>query len=171
MARIDDPQYIGVLAGLTEYTNALRLAEIEEHDWAMVANQLRRIEVDLGKKRREIEEQATDVAQASRDANPLGKKLVYESDRGKLVEQTKRTRSFNTSGILAAIARGIDGGPLEAIQTAVAERALTLSWKVSYLENIADRLGIDVPTTHHEIEDGDPEYLVGVVSTSKMVRG
>jgi hypothetical protein len=164
-------QYETDLAGLTEHANALRLATIDEEDWALVANQLRSIEVDLGAKRREIEGEASDVAQASRDANPLGKKLVYESDRGSLVEQTKRVRSFNTSGILAALARGVDGTLLEAIQTAVEENALTLSWKVSYLENIADKLGIDIPTTHHEIEDGDPDYLVGVVSTSKMVRG
>ncbi len=163
--------YEWALAGLTELTNALRLAPVPEHDWATVANHLRTIEVDLGEKRREIEQEATDVAQASRTAEPMGKKLVYESDRGNLVEQTTRVRSFNTSGILAAIAEGLDAGPLDAIVTAVEAKALELKWKVKALENVADRLEIDLPTTHHEIEDGDPDYLVGVVSTSKMVRG
>lgn len=173
-ARFMAPELIDhnvALAGLTEWTNAIRLMVVPEEDWALVANHLRTIEKDLAEKRREIESEATAVAQAARTAEPFGKKLVYESDRGALVEQTTRTRSFNTPGILAAIARGVDGTLLEAIQTAIEENALSLTWKISYLETIADRLGLDIPTTHHEIEDGDPDYLVGVVSTSKMGRG
>jgi len=158
------------LAGLTENANALRLAAIDEEDWAMVANQLRTIEVDLGKKRREIEGDASDVAQAARDANPMGKKLVYESDRGDLVEWTKRTYSYNSSGILMAVMDYIpDLGA--ALRTLIEANAVELKWKISFLENVADRLGFDFRKAHHEIEDGDPEYLVGVVSKSEMKRG
>ncbi len=165
------PEYLSTVAGLTELTNALRLAVIEEADWAMISNQLRTIEKDLAGKRREIEALATDVMQQAREADPLRSPLVYESEQGELREQTTRIRSFNTSGILAAIAEGLDAGPLDAIQAAVSANALELKWKVSFLENVADKLGIDLPTTHHEIEDGDPDYLVGVVSTSKAARG
>ena len=164
------PHYMSTIAGLTEHANALRGATIEEFDWAAVANQLRTIEKDLGEKRREIEGLATDVMQASRKANPEGSKMVYESDRGDLREQVTRKRSFNSSGILVALMEHVPtiGEALEVLQSA---NALALNWKVSFLENVADRYGFDLPTTHHEIEDGDPDYLVGVVSVSEMKRG
>ena len=161
--------YEAALAGLTENANAIRHASIPEEDWALVANHLRVIEVDLATKRREIEQDATDLASATRKANPDARKTVYESERGKLVEQVKRTRSFNSSGWLAAVMKaGYTIG--EAIQTLVKSNGLELKWKITGLENVADRLGIDYQTAHHEITDGDPDYLVGVVSTSKMVR-
>ena len=84
------------LAGLTEHTNALRLATIDEEDWALVANHLRTIEVDLGKKRREIEADATAIAQETRKTEPYGKKVEYESDRGSLVEQ--KSRAYSSPG-------------------------------------------------------------------------
>jgi hypothetical protein len=164
-------QYEADLAGLTEHANALRHAVIEEEDWALVANQLRSIEVDLGSKRREIEADATDVAQASRDAEPFGTKLVYESDRGKLVEQIKRTYSFNSSAILARVMEISSMTFGETIGALQGYNALSLTWKISFLENVADRYGFELRRAHHEIEDGDPDYLVGVVSKSAMKRG
>lgn len=164
--------YISQLAALTEAANGIRLAVVEEEDWAMVANHLRAIEVDLAKKRREIEQEATEVAQTARDAQPMGKKLVYESDRGNLVEQTRRAYSYNSSGILKAVMEmGGDMSVGAAVALLQSSNALELKWKISFLENVFDRLGFDYRKAHHEIEDGDPEYLVGVVSTSKMVRG
>lgn len=158
------------LAGLTEHANALRDAPIPEEVWALVANHLRSIEIDLAKKRLEVQDQASAVAQAARDAEPLGKKLVYESDRGALVEKTIRRRSFNSSGIFAAVMNAGEFTVGEALQALTGANAVELGWKISFLENVADKYGFDLPTTHHEIEDGDPEYLVGVVSTSKMER-
>ena len=163
--------YEEALAGLTEHTNALRLATIDEEDWALVANHLRIIEVDLGKKRREIEADATTVAQETREKEPYGKAVVYESDRGALVEQTKRVYSFNTSGLLMALQDRVDCTLSQAIQGFQEANALTLSWKISFLENVADRFGFELPKADHEIDDDDPEYLVGVVTTVKMVRG
>lgn len=171
MPQVDSPEYIATIAGLTEYTNALRLSYIEEEDWAVVANQLRTIEKDLAEKRREVEAQATAVAQAARDANPTGKKLVYESPQGDLVEETKRAYSYNSGGILAAV---MEAGELtigEAIRELRSFNALELKWKISFLENLGDRYGFELPRARHEIEDEDPDYLVGVVTTSKMTRG
>ena len=163
--------YEEALAGLTEHTNALRLAVIDEEDWALVANHLRTIEVDLGKKRREIEADATTVAQEAREKEPYGKAVVYESDRGTLVEQTKRVYSFNTSGLLSALLNLGDWTLTQAINTYEEANALSLVWKISFLENVADKYGLHLTKADHEIEDGDAEYLVGVVTTVKMVRG
>ena len=163
--------YEEALAGLTEHTNALRLATIDEEDWALVANHLRTIEVDLGKKRREIEAEATEVAQETRKVEPYGKKVEYESDRGSLVEQKSRAYSFNTSGLLMALLDRGDWTLSQAIQAFREANALKLVWKISFLENVADRYGLHLTKADHEIDDGDPEYLVGVVTTIKMVRG
>ncbi len=163
--------YEEALAGLTEHTNALRLATIDEEDWALVANHLRTIEVDLGKKRREIEAEATAVAQETRKTEPYGKKVEYESDRGSLVEQKSRAYSFNTSGLLMALLDRGDWTLSQAIQAFREANALKLVWKISFLENVADRYGFELPKADHQIEDGDAEYLVGVVTTVKMVRG
>ncbi len=165
------PEYLSTVAGLTELTNALRLAVIEESDWAMIANQLRTIEKDLATKRREVEGLATDAMQEARKAEPSRSPLVYESNQGELREQIKRTRSYNSSGILAAVMYAGELSIGEAIRELVAINALELKWKISFLENLADRFDFEIPTTHHEIEDGDADYLVGVVSTSKAARG
>lgn len=163
--------YEWALAGLTELTNALRDAEIPEEDWALVANHLRSIEKDLAKKRREVEADASFVASEARKAEPFGEKVVYESPQGDLHEEITRVRSFNSSGILAAVMEHGDLGFAEAIVLLSNANALELKWKISFLENVGDKLGFDFRTAHHEIEDGDPEYLVGVTSTTKMVRG
>jgi len=163
--------YEVALAGLTENTNALRTAVILEEDWALVANHLRTIEVDLATKRKEIEHEAEWQAKATREANPEAKPLVYESPRGKLKEQIERTYSFNDSGILAAVMEAVGGSLGDALRVLRGANALELKWKISFLENVADRYGFDLPRTRKEIEDGDPGFLVGVVSTSKMVRG
>ena len=163
--------YEEALAGLTEHTNALRLATIDEEDWALVANRLRTIEVDLGKKRREIEADATTVAQEARKKEPYGKKVVYESEQGKLVEQKEYDYSFNTPGLLMALLDRGDWTLSQAVQAFQEANALKLSWKISFLENVADRFGFELPKADHEIEDGDAEYLVGVLTTVKMVRG
>ncbi len=163
--------YEEALAGLTEHTNALRLAVIDEEDWALVANHLRTIEVDLGKKRREIEADATAVEQAARKAEPYGKPVVYESEQGNLVPQKKRAYSFNTPGLLSALLDRGDWTLTQAINAYEEANALKLSWKISFLENVADRYGLHLTKADYEIEDGDPEYLVGVVTTVKMVRG
>ena len=137
----------------------------------LVSNHLRSIEKDLATKRQEIEKETTWQAKTTRETNPGAKPLVYESDRGKLVEQITRTYSFNDSGILAAVMEGTDSELGGAIRILRESNALKLEWKISFLENVADRFGFDVPRTRREIEDGDPDFLVGVVSTSKMVRG
>ncbi len=159
------------LAGLTEHTNALRLAVIDEEDWALVANHLRIIEVDLGKKRREIEADATAVEQEARKKDPYGKSVVYESERGNLVPKKDNNYSFNTSGLLSALLNRGDWTLTQAINTYEEANALSLTWKISYLRNVADKYGLHLTTADHEIEDGDAEYLVGVVTTTKMVRG
>ncbi len=159
------------LAGLTEHANALRDAPIPEEDWALVANHLRSIEIMLAEKRREVEEQASEVARAARKLHPSSREVRYESPRGNLVEQKKRVRSYNTSGLLAKLVDAGDLTLVEAIQEYESMNALTIGWKVTGVENTADRYGFDVPTARHEITDGDAEYLVGVVTTVKMVRG
>lgn len=162
--------YEVALAGLTENTNALRLAVVPEEDYALVANHLRSIEVELAAKRRDIEKEAEAIAQAQREANPASSPLVYESDRGKLKEVIERTYSFNDSGILAVVIE-TTGSIGEALRVLREVNALELKWKISYLETLADRVGFDLPRTRREVEDGDPDFLVGVVSKSKMVRG
>lgn len=158
------------LAGLTENTNAIRTAVIDEEDWALVANHLRLIEVDLATKRREIEDTATDVAQKQLKEDPTGVLPKYESDRGNLVPRTKRTYSFNDSGILLNLMRVGVLNLGEALLVLKRSNALALNWKITGLENVADRYGLELRRATREIEDGDPDYMVGVVSTVKMER-
>lgn len=158
------------LAGLTENANAIRRAIVPMEDWALVANHLRLVEGDLATKRREIEKEATEHAQLARDEDPGAPNLVLESDRGKLIERTKRSYSFNSSGILAKALEALDhiGQALLELERA---NALELRWKITGLENFGDRFGIEIRRAPYEIEDGDPDgYLVGVVTTSRMVR-
>ena len=117
------------------------------------------------------EADATAVAEEARKAEPYGKAVVYESDRGSLVEQKKRVYSFNTSGLLMALQDRVDCTLSQAIQGFQEANALKLSWKISFLENVADRFGFELPKAEWEIDDDDPQFLVGVVTTVKMVRG
>jgi hypothetical protein len=169
---VDKPDltdYEIALAGLTENANAIRRAIVPEEDWALVANHLRLVEGDLAEKRREIEKEASEIAQRSREANPSAPKLVLESDRGKLVERTKRSYSYNSSGIMGKALEVFDhiGQAVLELQSL---NALELKWKISGLENFGDRYGVEIRRAPREIEDGDPEYLVGVVTTSRMER-
>lgn len=160
------------LAGLTEQTNAIRHSIVPEEHWALVANHLRLIEKELGDKRREIEAEATEAANLLLKADPDVQLKPLESDRGNLVPRKKRAYSFNTSGILhAAIVASPEGTVGAALSSLQKAGALVIDWKISYLENWADRWGVDLPKTPREIEDGDPDYLVGVVTTVKMERG
>ena len=170
MTKPELKSYEIALAGLTENTAVIRTATIEESDWAMVANHLRSIEVDLATKRREIEAEATHVAQTQLAAEPEASLPVYESDRGNLVPRTKRSYSFNDSGILLGVMGAGVMGIGEALAVLKKANALTLTWRISGLENIADRYGMELRRARREIEDGDPEFLVGVVSTVRMER-
>lgn len=163
--------YEAALAGLTENANAIRLAPIEMEDWAMVANHLRIIEKELAEKRREIEAEATDFARKTRAENPGASKLEFESDQGKLVERFKNSYSFNSTGIILKAVDLVPSGTIgEALRELRRSKALDLAWKISYLQNFADRWGMELPTATKEIEDEDPDYLVGRVRTVYMVR-
>ncbi len=157
-----------LLAGLTEHANAFRNHTVEESEWAATANRLRKIEVLLGEKRREIESEATHVAQAQRTANPQSAKVKYESDQGDLVEQIKYAYSFNRSRIFADMMQRT-GTPLGALRQLVDGGALGLDWKITGLQRVAQTFDFPLQVVGHEIEDGD-EAHVGKTATSKVVR-
>lgn len=68
-------------------------------------------------------------------------------------------RSYNTNGILAAFAQVVND-PLQVLLDADAVR---LEWRWTELRDVANRFDVILSIAPHEIEDGDPEALIGEV--------
>lgn len=73
------------------------------------------------------------------------------------------TRSYNTSGLLAAF------GGLSALPELVAADVVRINWQWSNLQKEANRRDVSLTVAKHEIEDGDPDALVGEVWKTRLV--
>ena len=96
----------------------------------------------------------------------LRRRLVAEMDgteTGELyraVETRSAKRSYNTNGLLAAF----DGG----LRDLMASDAVRLQWRWSQLQQVAEAYDVTLSIAKHEIEDGDPDALVGEVWTRRV---
>lgn len=94
---------------------------------------------------------------------------VTSGDKGtefEVQESRSAKRSYNTNGILAAFTQGMHR-PEEALYELIAEDALRLTWRWTQLQAAAQRHDVTLAVAKHEIEDGDPDAVIGEVWTSK----
>jgi len=82
-----------------------------------------------------------------------------------VTESRSAKRSYNTNGIFAAFAR--TSTPTEILQALLAEDAVRLTWRWTQLQAAAQRHDVMLAVAKHEIEDGDPDALVGEVWSSR----
>ena len=82
-----------------------------------------------------------------------------------VTEARSAKRSYNTNGILSAFAEAPTGH--SALQLLLAEDAVRMTWRWSQLQTAAQRHDVTLAVAKHEIEDGDPDALVGEVWTSR----
>ena len=81
-----------------------------------------------------------------------------------VTESRSAKRTYNTNGILAAFGRSDHALALRALMEVDAVR---LTWRWSQLQTAAQRHDVTLAVAKHEIEDGDPDALVGEVWTSR----
>ena len=101
----------------------------------------------------------------------LKSEMAPEATGRGYVATTSRSakRSYNTNGILAAFANllpvPVGGGPDNALRFLMERDAVRLTWRWTELQEAV--IEVDVPMTivRHEIEDGDPDAMVGEVWT------
>ena len=103
----------------------------------------------------------------------LRRRLVAEMDgteTGEMyraVETRRAKRSYNTNGILAAFTHALGSGR-DALAELYADGAVRLQWQWTKLQAAADEYDVTWSVAKHEIEDGDPDALVGEVWTRRV---
>lgn len=85
-------------------------------------------------------------------------------DRYRSVQSKPMERSYNTTGILSAIADAKTVDPDAALRFLLLNDAVRLQWRWSQLKSALHALDVPLVVAAHEIEDGDPDgYMVGEV--------
>ena len=98
---------------------------------------------------------------------PKAKGLNYRA-----VESRKATRTYNTQGLLAKMMERLDTDAAGAVRYLMEHDAVRLTWRWTELKDVSHRVGLTMVVAPREIEDGDPEALVGETwSTSTRVLG
>ncbi len=88
------------------------------------------------------------------------------------VESRKATRTYNTQGLLAKMMERLDTDAAGAVRYLMEHDAVRLTWRWTELKDVSHRVGLTMVVAPREIEDGDPEALVGETwSTSTRVLG
>ena len=102
----------------------------------------------------------------------LRRRLVAEMDgteQGELykaVESRSAKRSYNTNGLLAAFGEGI--ADMFGLHKLIDSGAVRLQWQWTGLNRLAEEYDVTIPVAKHEIEDGDPDALVGEVWSRRV---
>jgi hypothetical protein len=81
------------------------------------------------------------------------------------VTNRKAVRSYNTNGILIAFSDARTDDPLRLLMEADAVR---LQWRWTQLKNACHRYDVPLDIAFHEIEDGDPDAMVGEIWTDDL---
>ena len=84
-----------------------------------------------------------------------------DGDRYRVTFGRRAERSYNTSGLLAAF------GGFDHLPDLVAAGAVRLDWQWSALRKHAYTEGVDLRLAAREIDDGDPDNLIGEVWVEK----
>ena len=93
---------------------------------------------------------------------------VVAGDRGEefvVTEARSAKRTYNTNGILAAFLTDSEG--FDSLRMLMQADAVRLTWRWSQLQTAAQRHDVTLAVAKHEIEDGDPDALIGEVWTSR----
>lgn len=115
--------------------------------------------VDVVGEVQRLERRLTDFRRMLVSELPAG----VEGDVYRVEERNSASRTYNTNGILAAFTGAIEEGPEQALSDLLMERAVELKWRWTQLQRAANKYDVTLTIAHHEIEDGDPEALVGEV--------
>lgn len=116
---------------------------------------VRAVEVRLAEYRKGLESEVT--------SGQVGE--AYQVTESRLAK-----RSYNTNGILAAFFPVTGVNPAASLEVLMAADAVRLSWRWAQLQAAAQLYDVTLAVAKHEIEDGDPDALVGEVwSTSTRV--
>lgn len=150
-----------LIEGMRKTLTALKLCPVSEDELVDVAGEVKALVAALTEYRKGLE--------AEMPAKATGKGY-------RATESRTAKRSYNTNGILAAFSRaktprgasvpfwnhsGYLGGLLEA-------DAVRLTWRWTELKAMAERYDVTLTVAHHEIEDGDPDALIGEVWSSRI---
>ena len=135
---------------LQEAVSDLSEWPIPEQDSVDTVGLLRAAEVKLAELRRRLV--------AEMDGTETGE--MYRA-----VETRSAKRSYNTNGLLHAIAGKLGVSTYEALglMAQVTHPPFELKWRWTDLQTFAERYDVTVAVAKHEIEDGDPDALVGEV--------
>jgi len=93
---------------------------------------------------------------------------VVAGDTGEefvVTEARSAKRTYNTNGILSAFLTDQEG--FDSLRMLMQADAVRLTWRWSQLQTAAQRHDVTLAVAKHEIEDGDPDALVGEVWTSR----
>ena len=115
----------------------------------------------------EVADVIADLETAERTLAGMRRELLAElpgpvsGRRYRVVEDRSAKRSYNTSGLLAAF------GGISELPRLVSEDVVRLQWQWTNLRREAERDDVTLSVAQHEIDDGDPEALVGEVWRSR----
>jgi len=89
-------------------------------------------------------------------------------DEFTVTEARSAKRTYNTNGILAAFAGPPDGTPqYDPLRILMDFDAVRLTWRWTELQRASLGMDVTLAVAKHEIEDGDPEALIGEVWSSR----
>ena len=87
-----------------------------------------------------------------------------EGERYRVEERRNATRSYNTNGLLAVFAnRAAGSSSYDTLFSLYNSGVVRFQWQWMKLQEYANVHDITLSVAKHEIEDGDPEALIGEV--------
>ena len=84
-----------------------------------------------------------------------------EGDHYKFKQGRTSVKTFNTHGLLVAFATAMDMGVLETMLYLIGEKAMSITWTLGNIEKVAALHDVSLTFAAHDIEDSDPDHLIG----------
>ncbi len=142
-----------LIEGMRKTLRALKLCPVTEDELVDVAGEVKALVAALTEYRMGLEAE-------------MPPKAVGEGYRA--TESRTAKRSYNTNGILAAFEGGFGIRPDGALRTLIEADAVRLTWRWTELKAAAQKFDVTLAIAQHEIEDGDPDALIGEVWSTKV---
>ena len=79
----------------------------------------------------------------------------------RFVQGKESVKTYNSHALLPAFAEATGMSVLETMLYLLQEGAVVLEWKFQKLEALAFKHDVTLTIASHDIEDGDPEHLIG----------
>jgi len=143
-----------LIEGMRKTLGSLKLCPLSEGELVDVAGEVKALVAALTEYRKGLEAE-------------MPSKAVGRGYRA--TESRSAKRSYNINGILGAFGRVVyDGaGYDDPLRLLMAEDAVRLTWRWTQLQAAAEQHDVTLSIAKHEIEDGDPDALVGEVWSSR----